>query len=176
METSFLDPPGGAAAVPPRLDLRKDFPDCRDLPNRDRASFQWAECQRVCCPLAETARRVRHTHKPMKPLVPTRALNPMEMAAGDEVEIIQPKVIIALGRAVVNALFSEDEARKFGALRGNWKTFEGVPVMVTFNPAYLLQNDTLKTKRMAWEDLLQVMEKLDLPISEKQRAFFLPKQ
>lgn len=93
-----------------------------------------------------------------------------------QLEIIQPKVIIALGRAVVNALFSEDEARKFGALRGNWKTFEGVPVMVTFNPAYLLQNDTLKTKRKAWEDLLQVMEKLDLPISEKQRAFFLPKQ
>lgn len=93
-----------------------------------------------------------------------------------QLEIVQPKVVIALGRAVVSALFGEAEAKSFGRLRGHWKTFEGFPVMVTFNPSYLLQNDTLKTKRMAWEDLLQVMYKLDLPISEKQRGFFLPKK
>ncbi|MFT4901126.1 MAG: uracil-DNA glycosylase [Lentimonas sp.] len=89
---------------------------------------------------------------------------------------MQPKVIIALGRAVVVALFGDDEAKQFGGLRGKWKTFAGIPVIVSFNPSYLLQHDTLKTKRMVWEDLLQVMERLELPISEKQRTFFLPKQ
>ena len=93
-----------------------------------------------------------------------------------QLEIIQPKVVIALGRAVVSALFGAEDAKQFGALRGSWKTFEGFPVMVTFNPSYLLQNDTLKTKRLAWEDLLQVMQRLDLPINPKQRAFFLPKK
>jgi DNA polymerase len=47
--------------------------------------------------------------------------------------------------------------------------------MISFHPAYLLRNDTLKTKRMLWEDMLEVMRKVDLPINEQQAAYFLPK-
>ena len=47
--------------------------------------------------------------------------------------------------------------------------------MPTFHPAYLLRNMALSEKRKVWEDMLQVMERLGLPITDKQRAFFLPK-
>jgi DNA polymerase len=47
--------------------------------------------------------------------------------------------------------------------------------MPTFHPSYLLHNPTLETKRKVWEDLLQVMELLKMPINEKQRGFFLTK-
>jgi DNA polymerase len=45
--------------------------------------------------------------------------------------------------------------------------------MPTFHPAYLLRNQSNAEKRKVWEDLLAVMEKLALPISDKQRGYFL---
>jgi DNA polymerase len=45
--------------------------------------------------------------------------------------------------------------------------------MPTYHPAYLLRNQALAEKRRVWEDMLQVMEKLGMPMSEKQRNFFL---
>jgi DNA polymerase len=47
--------------------------------------------------------------------------------------------------------------------------------MVTYHPAYLLRNQSLSEKRKVWEDMLQVLEKLERPISIKQQQFFLPK-
>ena len=58
-------------------------------------------------------------------------------------------------------------------LRGTWKTYRGIPLMPTYHPAYLLRNQALSEKRKIWEDMLQVMEKLGMPISEKQKKFFL---
>jgi DNA polymerase len=49
-----------------------------------------------------------------------------------------------------------------------------VPVMPTFHPSYLLRYEGLSEKRKVWEDMLQVLERLGLPISEKQRRYFLP--
>lgn len=92
-----------------------------------------------------------------------------------EVEIVQPKVIVALGNAAVNGLLGLDQKRKMSNARGTWHAFQDIPLLITFHPSYLLRNDTLKTKRLAWEDLLSVMEKVGLPISEKQQSFFLPK-
>ena len=57
-------------------------------------------------------------------------------------------------------------------LRGRWLEFQGIPVMVTYHPAYLLRNQTITEKRKVWEDMLLVLEKLDKKISSKQRAFF----
>jgi DNA polymerase len=48
--------------------------------------------------------------------------------------------------------------------------------MVTYHPSYILREEKLnggmQAKRQVWEDMLQVMERLGLPISEKQRGFF----
>jgi DNA polymerase len=45
--------------------------------------------------------------------------------------------------------------------------------MPTYHPAYLLRNQALSEKRKVWEDVLQVMERLEMPISAKQRGYFL---
>ncbi|HBM85637.1 MAG TPA: uracil-DNA glycosylase [Opitutae bacterium] len=92
-----------------------------------------------------------------------------------QIEIVQPKVIIGLGNATVPGLLGPNPNRKMASIRGTWLSFEGTPLIFTFQPAYLLFNDTMKTKRMAWEDMLKAMEKVGLPISEKQQAYFLPK-
>jgi len=90
-----------------------------------------------------------------------------------EVEAIQPKAIVALGNVAVSGLLGPDPQRKMGGVRGTWHLFQDLPVMITFHPSYLLRSDTLKTKRTIWEDLLAVMEKVELPVTEKQRGFFL---
>ena len=89
----------------------------------------------------------------------------------EQIDIIKPRVIVALGATAVEGLFGKPMS--ITKLRGNWQTFRDTPVMPTFHPAYLLRNQALSEKRKVWEDMLQVLEKLDAPISEKQRGFFL---
>jgi uracil-DNA glycosylase family 4 len=89
-----------------------------------------------------------------------------------QVDIVRPQVVIALGAQALEALIPG--VHKITSARGVWREFAGIPLMPTFHPNYILHNSSLSTKRAAWEDFLQVMEKLGLPISEKQRGFFLP--
>ena len=89
-----------------------------------------------------------------------------------QLEVVQPKVIVALGRAAANALIQPDPSAKMGDVRGRWWEFEGVPVMVTYHPSYLLHNPSMLAKRKVWEDFLLVMESLQMSISEKQKGFF----
>jgi DNA polymerase len=90
-----------------------------------------------------------------------------------QIDIIRPKVLVALGATAIEGLLGP--VGGITRLRGHWQTYRGVPLMPTFHPAYLLRNSALSEKRKVWEDMLQVMEKLGLPISDKQRAFFLSK-
>lgn len=66
-----------------------------------------------------------------------------------QVELLQPRVILAMGRFAVQALLRSDEA--IGRLRGRVHRYQGVPLVVTYHPAYLLRNPIDKAK--AWEDL-----------------------
>lgn len=88
-----------------------------------------------------------------------------------QIDLIQPKAIIALGGTAVEGLLGKTIG--ITRLRGQWQTFRNIPLMPTFHPSYLLRNQALSEKRKVWEDMLQVMEKLGLPISEKQRGYFL---
>jgi DNA polymerase len=90
-----------------------------------------------------------------------------------QIEIVQPKVIVALGATAAKGLLGDDNFGSMRDIRGKWSTFAHTPLMVTFHPSYLLRNNTNTTKRIVWEDMLSVMEKSGLPISEKQRKFFL---
>jgi DNA polymerase len=90
-----------------------------------------------------------------------------------QIGVIQPRVIVALGATAVEGLFHLPRA-PIMKMRGTWKELDGRPVMPTFHPAYLLRTQSLTDKRMVWEDLLQVMERLELPITDKQRRFFTP--
>ncbi len=88
------------------------------------------------------------------------------------IEIVQPDLVVALGGTVAQALLGE-RFTKIGEMRGKWHDFDGRPLMVTYHPEYLLRAVSKKSKRSVWEDLLQVMERAGLPISEKQRGYFL---
>jgi DNA polymerase len=73
---------------------------------------------------------------------------------------VQPSVIVTLGKFAAQALLREQTP--ITRLRGQWRQYEGIPVMPTFHPAYLLRSPGEKGK--VWEDLKQVMQKLDLPL------------
>ena len=89
----------------------------------------------------------------------------------EQIDLIKPKAIVALGATAVDGLLGKTLG--ITKLRGNWQTYRGIPLMPTYHPAYLLRNQAITEKRKVWEDLLKVMEKLEMPISEKQRNFFL---
>ncbi len=89
----------------------------------------------------------------------------------EQIDLIQPKVIVALGATAVEGLLGKTLG--ITKLRGNWREYRGIPLMPTYHTAYLLRNQSLATKREVWKDMLAVMEKLGMPISEKQRNFFL---
>ncbi len=89
-----------------------------------------------------------------------------------QIDFIQPKVIVALGKVAVGGLLEMENA-PITKMRGQWQTYRGIPLMPTFHPAYLLHQESMQNKRKVWEDLLAVMEKTGLSISEKQRGFFL---
>jgi uracil-DNA glycosylase len=88
----------------------------------------------------------------------------------EQIDIIQPRVLVALGATAVEGLFGR--AMPITRVRGTWLEFRGIPTMPTYHPAYLLRNQSLAEKRKVWEDMLQVMDRLGMPISEKQRAYF----
>jgi DNA polymerase len=89
----------------------------------------------------------------------------------EQIDLIRPKVIVALGATAVEGLLGKTEP--IGKLRGRFQVFRGIPLMPTFHPSYLLRNQALAEKRKVWEDMLQVLEKLALPVTAKQRGYFL---
>lgn len=93
-----------------------------------------------------------------------------------EIDILRPQVIVALGATASKGLGLEGSV---GRLRGKFHEFQGTPIMVTYHPSYILReenlNGAMQAKRQVWEDMLQVMERLGMSISAKQRGFFLTK-
>lgn len=91
-----------------------------------------------------------------------------------EIRVIRPKMIIALGGTAAVGLLGEQGS--VSSMRGRFHDLNGIPVRVTYHPSYLLRSDSPREKRKVWEDMLAVMERLDMPISEKQRGYFLPRE
>jgi DNA polymerase len=89
----------------------------------------------------------------------------------EQIDIIQPRVLVALGAVAVEGLLGTRAAMR--ELRGRWHTYNSIPLMITYHPAYLLRNQAPSEKRKVWEDMLQVLERLERSISERQRNYFL---
>jgi DNA polymerase len=89
-----------------------------------------------------------------------------------QIAIVKPAVLVALGGTAAKGLLGADAVPTIGAVKGRWHDFSGTPLMITYHPSYLLRSQSNRSKRSVWEDLLQVMERVGLPISAKQRAFF----
>ena len=75
-----------------------------------------------------------------------------------QLALVQPKVIIAMGAFAVRSLLGSEEP--IGKLRGRLHSWRGVPVVVTYHPAYLLRQPTDKAR--AWEDLCLAATCLEL--------------
>ena len=93
-----------------------------------------------------------------------------------QIEIIQPRILIALGATAVEGLLGLEKAG-ITKMRGTWKEFHGIPLMPTFHPSFLLRplGDQMANKRLVWEDMLAVLEKLGHEITPKQQGYFLAK-
>lgn len=90
-----------------------------------------------------------------------------------QIDVVGPRVVVALGAQAFEALHGRTPS--ITQARGQWFELSGVPLMATYHPNYLLHNPSAAAKRAVWEDFLLVMEKLGLPITEKQRGFFATK-
>jgi DNA polymerase len=73
---------------------------------------------------------------------------------------VRPEAIVTLGKFAAQALLRDDSP--VSRLRGHWREYEGIPLMPTFHPAYLLRSPGEKGK--VWDDLKQVMKKLNLAL------------
>lgn len=78
----------------------------------------------------------------------------------EQIKVIEPKVIIALGRIASQTLLNTDIS--ISDLRGSFHEYQGIKVMPTYHPSYLLHNPA--KKRDVWEDIKKVMIHLDIPL------------
>lgn len=77
-----------------------------------------------------------------------------------QIELIRPKVIVALGKVATDFLLQSPKS--MSELRGNFGEFQGIPVMPTFHPSYLVRNEGNKEiKKMVWEDMKKVLKLLE---------------
>ena len=97
----------------------------------------------------------------------SRNPEPLEVAECEpflkrQVELVQPRVILAMGRFAVQSLLQTTEP--IGRLRGRAHQYHGVPVVVTYHPAYLLRS--LPDKAKAWADLCMAMALMQQTVRE----------
>jgi uracil-DNA glycosylase family 4 len=116
-----------------------------------------------------------------RPAIPNQTINSRKPTAAElaaclpllheEIRIVAPEVIIALGGTAAETLLGIQAS--VDSLSGSWQQFQGIPLRATFHPSELLHGDeALGIKRRLWEDMLAVMERLGMPVSAKQRGFF----
>jgi uracil-DNA glycosylase family 4 len=68
-----------------------------------------------------------------------------------QIDAVQPKVIVALGKPATSLLLGRDVS--ITRVRGTWQDYRGTPVMPTFHPAFVLRQYTPENRRLVWEDL-----------------------
>lgn len=77
----------------------------------------------------------------------------------EQVRIVAPAAIVTLGNPATQYLLETKQG--ITSLRGRWQAFEGIPVMPTFHPAFLLRQYTPENRRLVWSDLQAVMQRLN---------------
>ena len=74
----------------------------------------------------------------------------------NQIHVLKPQTICALGAIAAQSLLQTET--RIGALRGKWHEYEGIPLLCTYHPAYLLRNPA--KKRDVWEDMKILMARL----------------
>jgi len=100
-----------------------------------------------------------------------RTPEPREMAScmpylTEQLSVIQPKALVALGATALRGLFGPGEG--IAKARGNFRLYQGaIPVMPTFHPAYVLRQPTKEIRGMVWSDLQQVLKHLGRTVPKR---------
>jgi DNA polymerase len=81
-----------------------------------------------------------------------------------QIETIRPEVICCLGAPAAKQILNTKMG--IGQLRGKWHDYEGIPVMPTYHPAYLLRSYTPENRRRVWDDCKKILEHLGLPVPD----------
>ncbi len=94
-----------------------------------------------------------------------------------QIAIVRPEAMVSLGAVALESLLGNASQKvSVNAMRGRFHEFAGIPLMPTFHPAFLLRKETtsmwLRMRRLFWEDLLMVMERLGMEITPRQRGYF----
>ena len=95
-----------------------------------------------------------------------------------QIEVVAPVLLVALGATAARGLLGAHAVKTLREARGRWYEYRGRPLRVTYHPSYLLRKEAdgpaaaKRSKRDVWEDLLAVMERAGLPVSEKQRNYY----
>jgi len=76
-----------------------------------------------------------------------------------QIRAIAPRAIVTLGKPAISTLLGRTVA--ITKLRGQWQSFQGIAVMPTYHPAYLLRNYTRETRQAVWDDLRAVRERVE---------------
>ena len=84
-----------------------------------------------------------------------------------QIRLVQPKFICALGGCAATNLLGS--TLSLGKLRGKFHEFEGIPVLVTYHPAYLLPHRNPDKKRDVWEDMKILLTRMGRPIPETKK-------
>ncbi len=82
-----------------------------------------------------------------------------------QIALLKPEVMVALGKPATHMLLNT--TLPISKLRGTWQTYQDIPLMPTFHPAYLLRNP--KDKGLIWADMCAVLQKLGLPVPDITR-------
>ena len=83
-----------------------------------------------------------------------------------QIELLQPRISVAMGRFAAQALLGSSEP--LGRLRGRVHERQGIPVIVTYHPAYLLRSP--QDKALAWDDLCLAMEAYERSLPQSAEA------
>ena len=81
----------------------------------------------------------------------------------EQIAAIKPRVIVTLGNVPTQSLLGTKQG--ITKMRGVWHEYQGIPVMPTFHPSYLLR--TPGEKKWVWEDIKRVLERLGMKVPEK---------
>ena len=122
------------------------------LLDRMIAAMGYARDEVYICNVVKCRPPENRTPRPEEAIACSRFLKP-------QLGLIAPQIIVALGRCAAENL---GVAKPEGSWRGRWGSYEGVPVMPTYHPAYLLRSP--EQKRIVWDDLKLVLGRLGRPV------------
>jgi DNA polymerase len=74
-----------------------------------------------------------------------------------QIDAVQPRVLVALGKPASSLLLGRDVA--ITRVRGTWHEYRGIPLMLTFHPAFILRQYTEQNRRLVWQDMTAALER-----------------